>query len=147
MRGNNKPCYRCPRCAKPFGDREILRRHVESDPPCPHNCAPCAELFTTRYGLVQHWAQSRKHAFCQPCMRMFEDRSALRTHNEGEHYVCPLCRRVFMFSEGLKQHLRQSERPGHGGESRHLKTPRTNSKSPAGDIGDGEENDEDRVLI
>ncbi len=51
------------------------------------------KVFPTTESLKEHYAQSVRHAYCQPCDEAFRSQDTLRTHLKGEHQdrYCDTC--------------------------------------------------------
>lgn len=102
----------CRKCNSHFETQEELYDHL-GDTELHHVCGLCTHIndFDTLGSLRKHWRVDHSDEYCSLCKAHFEDdKLGLRVHMLELHQSCEVCDLQFGSDEGLRNHLKTSER-------------------------------------
>lgn len=105
--------FKCEHCAKQFGEKRLLQRHVERvhERLVKATCATCGKSFRDVSNYNQHLLihTGTRSYVCQICGKAFAQPQGLRmhmpAHQTGAGFPCPLCSKHFRRKQHMELHV------------------------------------------
>ncbi|XP_072303730.1 uncharacterized protein [Eucyclogobius newberryi] len=112
-KGTQRKKHQCSFCAKRFGSKQGLQRHIRVHTgDKPYSCPVCNKGFSFKSHLTVHLRTHRgeKPFSCLICKKTFTQKIHLsvhmRTHTGEKLFSCPICKKDLTHSTSLQYHMR-----------------------------------------